>query len=66
MNREEIPIEVRWMARHELEDEVVRLRRQLLSFERMAIFVNGEKAIDSANVEVNVKRRFLDVRSIHG
>jgi len=26
MNKETIPIEVRWMARHELEDEVVRLR----------------------------------------
>lgn len=66
MNKETIPLEVRWMARHELEDEVVRLRKQLHHFECMAVFVNGDKAIDSANVEVNVKRRFLDVRTVQG
>lgn len=60
MNREIVPTEIRVMPRHELEDEIVRMRRL---FGACAVFVNGDMAIHKAEISVNHKDRFVDIRT---
>lgn len=61
-NLETIPQSVRNMARNELEDEIVRLRR-LFESVGFAVFVNGDLAIHKAEISVNPSERFIDIRT---
>lgn len=63
MNREIIPTYIRCMPRDELEDEIVRLKRERETLRSYGVFVNGEQAIANAIVEIHDHDRFLDIRT---
>ena len=81
MNKEEIPDTVRDLARNALEDEVVKLRREIaaispktplkrpsrkLELKSVSFFLNGDLMKENASVMFDFESHMLDVRTDDG